>query len=295
MVTPAMAKITKVPPGYLPKVLQMLRRAGLVVSKRGLGGGFTLTRPPAEITILEVVNAVDPIKRIERCPLDLPSHGADLCPLHRRLNDATELVEQAFATTTIAEILAQPGRSVPLCEGWTDVTIGRSPPIPQPDPGRAVGRRHPGLIEFSRDHTRALAVAKHLTEAADAGRAARRGAIQEFRSAWDNDICQHFDAEERLLLRLVADPADATRLRIEHAAIRSCADLAHALVQQDDPDSHWLHGLGKLLHDHVRWEERELFPSIERTADASELSRIATLMSEPGRTKRHPTSRTTDR
>lgn len=114
--TQAIARLTKVPAGYLPKVLQMLGRAGLVDSRRGLGGGFRLAKPADELTVLEVVNAVDPIKRIKRCPLDLETHGGSLCPLHKRLDEATAHVERSFATTTIAELLAQPGRSTPFCD-----------------------------------------------------------------------------------------------------------------------------------------------------------------------------------
>ena len=127
VVTPTIAEITRVPPGYLPKVLQTLRRAGLVHSKRGLGGGFTLARPAEELTVLEVVNAVDPIKRIDRCPLGIDSHGTNLCPLHKRLDDATALVEQSFASTTITELLAEPGRSTPLCQPIKPIDLATSP------------------------------------------------------------------------------------------------------------------------------------------------------------------------
>ena len=116
VVTSTIAETTMVPPGYLAKILQTLRKAGLVDSKRGLGGGFTLARPADDMTVLEVVNAVDPIKRIDRCPLGIDSHGTNLCPLHKRLDDATALVEQSFASTMIAELLAEPGRSTPLCQ-----------------------------------------------------------------------------------------------------------------------------------------------------------------------------------
>src|SRR5262249_22475289 len=66
---------TKVPPFYLAKVIQGLVHKGILHSQRGVKGGISLARPPAELTILEVVTAVDPIKRIDQCPLDLAAHG----------------------------------------------------------------------------------------------------------------------------------------------------------------------------------------------------------------------------
>jgi len=126
VVTPTIAEITKVPPGYLSKILQTLRKADLLDSKRGLGGGFTLARPAEDITVLEVVNAVDPINRIRRCPLKLDAHGTNLCPLHKRLDDAIEWVEQSFASTTIAELLSAPGQSAPLCQPAKPIKRPRS-------------------------------------------------------------------------------------------------------------------------------------------------------------------------
>ncbi|MCE9613415.1 MAG: Rrf2 family transcriptional regulator [Lentisphaerae bacterium] len=113
-VTQEIAKGTHVPAGYLSKVLQTLGRAGLVQSQRGLHGGFLLSRPGAAITVLDVVNAVDPLKRISSCPLKIKSHGEHLCALHRRMDNAIAQVEQALAATSIADILAEPSRSRPL-------------------------------------------------------------------------------------------------------------------------------------------------------------------------------------
>lgn len=76
---------------------------------------MTLAKPKERITILEVVNAVEPIQRIRTCPLGLSAHGVRLCPLHRRLDDALASVEAAFEQTTLAEILAEPTSSMPLC------------------------------------------------------------------------------------------------------------------------------------------------------------------------------------
>jgi Rrf2 family protein len=114
--TDEVAAATKVPKAYLSKVLQGLARAGVVQSRRGIGGGVALVKTPEALTILEVVNAVEPVGRISSCPLGLESHGVRLCPLHRRLDDALAAVERAFGTTTLAEVLAEPTTSRPLCE-----------------------------------------------------------------------------------------------------------------------------------------------------------------------------------
>jgi Rrf2 family protein len=114
--TEQIATATKVPQAYLSKVMQQLAAAGLVRAQRGIGGGFTLLKLPEKLSILEVVNAVEPLQRIRTCPLGLASHGVKLCPLHKRMDDALASVEAAFASTTLAEILAEPTESVPLCE-----------------------------------------------------------------------------------------------------------------------------------------------------------------------------------
>jgi Rrf2 family protein len=117
LTTQEIARDTRATPGYLARVLKDLGRAGIIKGRRGTGGGFVLTRDPADITALDVVNAVDPIERITTCPLGLKSHGERLCALHRRIDDAMAHVEAAFAGATIADVLAEPSRSTPLCEG----------------------------------------------------------------------------------------------------------------------------------------------------------------------------------
>jgi Rrf2 family protein len=109
------ASATHVPGPYLSKVLQQLVRKKIVESRRGAGGGFTLARPPHKLRILEIVQAVDPIQRITTCPLGLAAHGKRLCPLHRRLDNALAEMERAFSASTLAEVLAEPTRSTPLC------------------------------------------------------------------------------------------------------------------------------------------------------------------------------------
>lgn len=108
------AEATCVPAGYLAKVMQNLSRSRLVKSQRGLNGGFSLARDPHELSVLQIVNAVDPIRRFPECPLGIESHGKRLCPLHRRLDDAAQTVEDAFCQTMVSELVEIPsGRKSP--------------------------------------------------------------------------------------------------------------------------------------------------------------------------------------
>ena len=118
---------TRTPAAYLAKVLRSLARAGLIQSQRGLHGGSSIARAPELITIHDVVQAVDPIHRITSCPLGLKNHGVNLCPLHRRLDEAVALVEKAFRKTTLAEVVAEPSASKPLCEIPTEPAAGLVP------------------------------------------------------------------------------------------------------------------------------------------------------------------------
>lgn len=120
--TQEIAQATRVKIAYLSKVMQSLGRQGLVLSQRGLHGGFTLARPADELTVLDIIMAVDPIRRITRCPLGIQGH-INLCPLHCRLDHAMKLVEDALRKSTLAELLVEPERSrgipIPLCS-WPD-------------------------------------------------------------------------------------------------------------------------------------------------------------------------------
>jgi DNA-binding IscR family transcriptional regulator len=69
-----------------------------------LHGGFTLAVPSGELTVLDVVQAVDPVQRIEHCPLGIPEHRS-LCPLHARLDETAAMVEKALGSSTIADLL----------------------------------------------------------------------------------------------------------------------------------------------------------------------------------------------
>jgi Rrf2 family protein len=104
------ANVTLVPVEYLLKVLSELIEAGLVESRRGPGGGYRLTMSPEKLTALQVVRVVDEIPRITECPLGIPDHQS-LCPLHKLLDDAGRLVEEALGSATVADLIPERKRS----------------------------------------------------------------------------------------------------------------------------------------------------------------------------------------
>lgn len=109
-----LAEKTKVPRRYLHRVLQDLVAAGLISSRSGPGGGYELAVETNKITILDVVNAVGSIERINACPLGLKSH-TKLCPLHKELDKAYAATEAAFKRVTIKSLLDSTSPIVPLC------------------------------------------------------------------------------------------------------------------------------------------------------------------------------------
>ncbi len=116
LTTQEIARSTHVPPGYLAKILQSLVRSHIVLSQRGLGGGFALAKGPQDLTLFEVVQAVDASRRILTCPLGIGSHGTNLCPLHRRIDNAIVSVERMLSATTVAQVMAEPSACDALCE-----------------------------------------------------------------------------------------------------------------------------------------------------------------------------------
>lgn len=111
-----LAERAQIPPSYLSKVLQGLARAGIVESRRGVRGGFRLRHSPDQITLLDVVTAVEPLPRLKTCPLGLKSHSRVLCPMHARLDKAMAQVEAVLSESTIAELLCEPKRPMPMVE-----------------------------------------------------------------------------------------------------------------------------------------------------------------------------------
>lgn len=130
------AEATRVPEGYMSKVLNTLARAGIVDSQRGPSGGFTLNFDPEDLTMLRVVEAVEPLPRLKSCPLTLDAHTGELCPLHAVLAGLVRDVETKLTQTRIADLLTsrvKPLGLSPACRfpGSSDDAQPTPPPTGQ--------------------------------------------------------------------------------------------------------------------------------------------------------------------
>lgn len=138
-------------------------------------------------------------------------------------------------------------------------------------------KRDPSLISLSRDHHKALlASQKLLTARADTA----EKALADLRAYWDAHGQAHFRAEEEVLFPAYAGHADANdpllaRVLSDHLAIRQ---RVHALNHDLTAEISALHELGRLINDHVRLEERKLFPLIEAALPAAELIAVGTAL-----------------
>jgi iron-sulfur cluster repair protein YtfE (RIC family) len=137
-------------------------------------------------------------------------------------------------------------------------------------------KRHNALAPLSRDHHHALVIAQRLKCADEATAADARQAFLEY---WRADGQRHFREEEDILLPSYAGHGDleapiVARALIDHVRIRR---LANELAADTAPLGA-LHALGQQLGEHVRREERELFPLIERALPEAELARLLRLL-----------------
>jgi len=100
----------KLSQAYLEQLFGKLRRAGLVSSARGPGGGYRLTRPSDMIAIADIVAAV------EEPLLDPPCGGSDRCESDALWEELDRHIRQFLRSVTLADVATGrvPGRAVPL-------------------------------------------------------------------------------------------------------------------------------------------------------------------------------------
>jgi Rrf2 family iron-sulfur cluster assembly transcriptional regulator len=90
---------------FLTKILQKLNDAGLLTSQRGPKGGVALTQPADEVTLHEIVVAIEGDDLFQECVLGLPGCGdAEPCPLHDEWVAERGRIKSLFQDATLAEL-----------------------------------------------------------------------------------------------------------------------------------------------------------------------------------------------
>jgi hypothetical protein len=137
--------------------------------------------------------------------------------------------------------------------------------------------RAPALVPLSRDHHDALVEVLHVRRAAGKPAAGRR-----FAAFFRSDVEGHMADEEALVLPAVASahPAGVERVLREHAELRGAvAALDRALEAGDDP-SLLMEEAARLLHDHVRYEERVFFMGVQEALSVEQLEALGRALEE---------------
>jgi Rrf2 family protein len=105
------AKCAGIPRAYLARIINDLTYTGLVIAKRGYRGGIALARPAGEITLLQVVEAVEGPDWIASCLLGLNDCAAHRnCPTHVFWQRTAKQLKAVMARTTLADVMASTGR-----------------------------------------------------------------------------------------------------------------------------------------------------------------------------------------
>ena len=111
--TARLAEYHGVPAAYLAKHLQAMSRAGLLASVQGPHGGYRLSRPPAEISVLDVVEAIDGQESAFQCseirrrgPAARPAREYRVpCAIHAVMNDADAAWRESLGQVSLADLM----------------------------------------------------------------------------------------------------------------------------------------------------------------------------------------------
>lgn len=95
-----------IPLGFLHQVMQELQRAGLVTSRPGRSGGYALARPAAEVTVRQIVEALEGPLEAQECALrGGPCHWEQVCAMHWVWSGAQQALVNELDRATLAQIV----------------------------------------------------------------------------------------------------------------------------------------------------------------------------------------------
>ncbi len=109
-----LARRTRLPAPTVTKILKILARAGMLISHRGVQGGYHLAHAPADLTLAEIISVLDgPIALTQCSPLAAGCDREDLCPVRPNWQHIDRAVRSALADVTLDE-MADTGRNETL-------------------------------------------------------------------------------------------------------------------------------------------------------------------------------------
>lgn len=114
----ALAQPLKCPPAYLSQLLSKLKPAGILKSQRGLNGGVMLARNPEEISLIEVIEAIDGMEFFQNCFLGIEGCGhIEPCPFHEFWAEERQKIQSWLTNTTFADCAAS------MSQAWFDLRL----------------------------------------------------------------------------------------------------------------------------------------------------------------------------
>jgi iron-sulfur cluster repair protein YtfE (RIC family) len=138
-------------------------------------------------------------------------------------------------------------------------------------------KRHEALFPLSHHHHHALFMALKFKKAGtEKSKNSPEELKEELKQFWDINGNQHFRDEEEILLPIYAkygslEKQEITEMLLEHVQIRS---YVHQILHTDENLVTLMNQLGQLLDDHIRKEERIIFPMIEKALPEEELVKL---------------------
>lgn len=116
---------TDLPRDYMAKIFQKLVRAGILRSSKGRGGGFALARPAHEISLMQVLQAMEGEQHFERCVAGLAACDDQMpCPQHDLYKPIRQRLRDYLLTTTVADLAA----SLKAKQSWHMMRVKLAPP-----------------------------------------------------------------------------------------------------------------------------------------------------------------------
>ena len=142
-------------------------------------------------------------------------------------------------------------------------------------------RRHDALVPLTHDHHHTLAQARRLKDVGSLEREAdRRNVTNDFVNFYFGRAVRHFHEEEELFFAPLIDVPEAKDMVVravsEHLRLHALVRTVKRQLSEGEADDALLKEISDLLTEHVRFEEKELFPLVERFVSEEDLMDLAT-------------------